>query len=116
MASRRTFIEAALFGGAISALASVSMNAQVRENQIRRRVLVFDVNETMLDVGALAPHFVRAFGRAEVLPEWFSNVLLYSNVVTVAGPYADFAAVGGATLDMVSNQTSPRLNRRNSRE
>lgn len=102
MASRRTFIEAALVAGAISALASVSMNAQVRQNQTRRRVLVFDVNETMLDVGALAPHFARAFGRAEVLQEWFSNVLLYSNVVTVAGPYADFAAVGGAALDMVA--------------
>lgn len=102
MASRRTFIEAALFGGALSAWASVSMNAQVAQNQIRRRVLVFDVNETMLDVGALAPHFARAFGSSAVLQEWFSNVLLYSNVVTVAGPYADFAAVGGAALDMVA--------------
>ena len=68
-----------------------------------RRVLVFDVNETVLDVGALAPHFARVFGRAEVLQEWFANVLLYSNVVTLAGPYADFGTVGGAVLDMVAS-------------
>ena len=102
MSSRRTFIEATLIGGAISALASVNVNAQARRNQTRRRVLVFDVNETMLDVSALAPQFARVFGRADVLQEWFSNVLLYSNVVTVAGPYADFGAVGGAALDMVA--------------
>src|SRR5262245_58315442 len=103
MSSRRTFIEAALVGGAISALASVTVTAQARQIQTRRRVLVFDVNETMLDVGALAPHFARAFGSADVLQEWFSNVLLYSNVLTVAGPYSDFGAVGGAALYMVAN-------------
>jgi 2-haloacid dehalogenase len=102
MTSRRTFIESALIGGTISAFASLHSDAQVRQNQVRRRVLVLDVNETMLDIGALAPAFARAFSRAEVLQEWFSNVLLYSNVVTVAGPYADFGAVGGAALDMVA--------------
>jgi len=86
----------------MSALASINMTAQTGRNQTRRRVLVFDVNETMLDLGALAPHFARVFGRADVLQEWFSSVLLYSNVVTVAGPYADFGAVGGAALDMVA--------------
>lgn len=67
-----------------------------------QRILVFDVNETMLDVGALAPHFERAFGDRRVLGEWFANVLLYSNVVTLAGPYAQFGAVGGAALDMTA--------------
>jgi 2-haloacid dehalogenase len=102
MTSRRTFIESALIGGTISAFAPLNADAQARQKQARRRVLVLDVNETMLDIGALAPAFARVFGRAEVLQEWFSNVLLYSNVVTVAGPYADFGAVGGAALDMVA--------------
>jgi 2-haloacid dehalogenase len=102
MSSRRTFMKAALIGGAMSALAPADASAQARQSSTRRRILVFDVNETMLDIGALAPQFARAFGRAEVLQEWFSNVLLYSNVVTVAGPYADFGAVGGAALDMVA--------------
>lgn len=66
------------------------------------RVIVFDVNETLLDVGALEPHFARAFGDGSVLREWFSTVLLYSEVSSLAGPYADFGAIGGAALDMTA--------------
>src|SRR5438093_13226474 len=40
----------------------------------RQRIIVFDVNETLLDVGALAPQFQRVFGNAGVAQEWFSNV------------------------------------------
>jgi 2-haloacid dehalogenase len=65
-------------------------------------IIVFDVNETLLDIGALEPHFGRAFGDALVLREWFSTVLLYSEVATLAGPYSDFGAIGGAALDMTA--------------
>lgn len=68
----------------------------------RARVQVFDVNETLLDVAALEPHFAKAFGDSRVLREWFSMVLLYSEVATLAGPYADFGAIGGAALDMTA--------------
>ena len=33
------------------------------------RVIVFDVNETLLDVRALGPHFRRVFGDETVLRE-----------------------------------------------
>jgi 2-haloacid dehalogenase len=66
------------------------------------RIIVFDVNETLLDLGALEPHFARAFGDALVLREWFSTVLLYSEVASLAGPYSDFGAIGGAALDMTA--------------
>jgi hypothetical protein len=59
------------------------------------RVIVCDVNETLLDVGALEPHFKQAFGDGRVLQDWFANVLLYSEVATLAGPYSDFASIGG---------------------
>jgi 2-haloacid dehalogenase len=65
------------------------------------RVIVCDVNETLLEVGALRPHFERAFGDGRVLDEWFSTVLLYSEVATLAGPYSDFGSIGRAALDMV---------------
>jgi 2-haloacid dehalogenase len=39
------------------------------------RVIVCDVNETLLDVGALEPHFKQAFGDGRVLQDWFANVL-----------------------------------------
>jgi 2-haloacid dehalogenase len=68
----------------------------------RRRILVFDVNETLLDVGALAPHFVRAFGDGRIGQEWFSNVVLYSQVAALAGPYAEFGAIARAALEMTA--------------
>jgi hypothetical protein len=37
------------------------------------RIIVFDVNETLLDVGVLTPHFVRIFDDAGTLREWFST-------------------------------------------
>jgi 2-haloacid dehalogenase len=66
------------------------------------RVIVCDVNETLLDLRALEPHFVRAFGDRAVLREWFSTVLLYSQVATLAGPYEQFGTIAGAALDMVA--------------
>jgi 2-haloacid dehalogenase len=67
-----------------------------------RRVIVCDVNETLLDIGALAPLFEQAFGDARVLQEWFQTVLLYSEVATLAGPYSSFAKIGGAALEMTA--------------
>ena len=66
------------------------------------RVIVCDVNETLLDVGALEPHFKETFGDGRVLQDWFVTVLLYSEVATLAGPYSDFANIGGAALDMTA--------------
>jgi hypothetical protein len=104
MPSRRTFVAATLAGTAVSTLSADS--AFQSSGQVvarRRRILVFDVNETMLDITALEPHFARAFGNGQVLREWFSTLLLYSNVVTLAGPYTDFSALAGAVLDMVAD-------------
>src|SRR6267143_4283166 len=60
--------------------------------QTKPKVLVFDVNQTMLDLNALRPQFVRVFGDGKALDEWFSLLLHYSLVVTVADAYADFGA------------------------
>jgi len=73
------------------------------------RVIVCDVNETLLDVRALEPLFEDLFGERQLLREWFSNVLLYSEVATLAGPYHDFSAIGGATLDMLAAARGTRL-------
>jgi 2-haloacid dehalogenase len=108
MPTRRTFV-AGLTGAALSALPDGG-TAQTRPTAAgRRRILVFDVNETMLDVNALAPHFARAFGDGEVLREWFLTLLLYSNVASLAGPYSDFGMIAGAALDMVAAGRGVRL-------
>ena len=73
------------------------------------RVCVFDVNETLLDLGALDPHFERAFGDAGVRRSWFLQVLQSALVATVTGAYSDFGAVGAAALDMTAERQGVRL-------
>ncbi len=66
------------------------------------RVIVFDVNETLLDLGALDPHFARIFGEAAARREWFTQLLQSALVATVTDAYTDFAAIGMAALEMVA--------------
>ena len=101
MHKRRMFMGAVL-GASAFGLATRFANAQQGGGANRRHILVLDVIETMLDIKALEPHFTRAFGDGRVLQEWFANLLLYANVSTVAGPYADFGTIAGAVLDMTA--------------
>lgn len=64
--------------------------------------VVFDVNETLLDLGALDPHFERVFGDAAARHQWFAQVLQSALVLTVTDTYADFGTIGGAALDMTA--------------
>jgi 2-haloacid dehalogenase len=68
------------------------------------RVCVFDVNETLLDLGALDPHFERAFGDAAVRRAWFSQLLHSAFLATITGAYSDFGTIGGAALEMVAQR------------
>ncbi len=65
-------------------------------------VLVFDVNETLLDITTLEPVFERVFGEAAVMREWFALLILYSQTLTLSGLYLPFGALGVATLKMVA--------------
>lgn len=63
--------------------------------------LVFDVNETLLDIESLGPHFERIFGDANVLRTWFGELVTYSMTLTLSGYYVDFFALGRAVLQMI---------------
>ena len=65
-------------------------------------ILVFDVNETLLDVKALRPHFERIFKDGAVLKEWFAQMLLYSQSVTQTGDYVNLGKLAHAALQMVA--------------
>lgn len=73
------------------------------------RVCVFDVNETLLDLGALDPHFERTFGDAGVRRLWFLQLLQSALVATVTGAYSDFGTIGGAALEMVAEREGVEL-------
>lgn len=68
------------------------------------KTIVFDVNETLLDLSALDPLFQKHFGNASTRKEWFTQVLLTSMTTTLVGDYADFAEVGSAALEMVAKR------------
>ncbi len=67
-----------------------------------KSILVFDVNETLLDVKAVRPHFERIFKDGAVLKEWFAQMLLYSQTVTQTGEYVDFGKLARTGLQMVA--------------
>ena len=68
---------------------------------VQPSVIVFDVNETLLDLESLAPLFQRLFGSAVVLREWFAQTILYSQAVTLAGRYVPLSSLGAGVLNML---------------
>ena len=66
-------------------------------------ICLFDVNETLLDIKSLAPLFERVFGDAKVLREWFAELILYSEAITLSGPYTPFFALGQGVLKMLGS-------------
>ncbi|MGD9714328.1 MAG: haloacid dehalogenase type II [Thermomicrobiales bacterium] len=72
-------------------------------------VILLDVNETLLDVGALDPFFARTFGNASVRREWFGQMLQSAFVSTITNSYHDFGAIGMGALGMVANRHGVNL-------
>ncbi|OBI54569.1 haloacid dehalogenase type II [Mycobacterium sp. E787] len=66
-------------------------------------VLVFDVNETLLDIESLAPLFGEKFGDEGVLREWFAQLVMYSMTVTLADNYVNFSALAQGVLRMLGD-------------
>jgi 2-haloacid dehalogenase len=68
------------------------------------RVVAFDVNETLLDMGALDPLFERAFGSAAVREQWFGQMLQLAFVGGLTGEYVDFGTAQRAALAMLAER------------
>jgi 2-haloacid dehalogenase len=69
-----------------------------------KRVCVFDVNETLLDLAALDPLFERVFGDASVRRLWFNQMLQSAFVGTMTDAYATFGEAAGAALEMTEER------------
>ncbi|AGY91185.1 hypothetical protein SPICUR_00800 [Spiribacter curvatus] len=63
-------------------------------------ILVFDVNETLLDLTTLEPLFERCLGDRHAMRDWFAELILYSQTVTLAGHYMPLDELAVATLRM----------------
>ena len=65
-------------------------------------LVVFDVNETLLDLETMTPIFERIFRQKEAMRLWFANLILYSEALTLARAYVPFTDIGGAVLKMLA--------------
>jgi 2-haloacid dehalogenase len=68
----------------------------------RRPIIVFDVNETLLDLDTLHPTLDRIFGDPAAIRLWFANLITYSEALTLAGVYVPFTDIGAAVLRMLA--------------
>ena len=66
-------------------------------------IIVFDVNETLLDIESIGPLFERVFGDAKALRDWFNQLVLYSNSITLTGYYQPFFTLGQGVLTMLGD-------------
>lgn len=66
-------------------------------------VLVFDVNETLIDIDSLAPFFDRLFGDPGVMREWFGQLVMYSMTATLSGRYIDYFTLGQGLVKMLAD-------------
>ena len=64
-------------------------------------VIVFDVNETLLDITVLEPLFAKVFSDASVMREWFAQLILYSEAICLSGRYVPFGQIAAGVLAMV---------------
>ena len=67
-----------------------------------RPVIVFDVNETLMNLETLRPTFDRIFGDPAALRLWFAHLITYSEALTLSGVYVPFTDIGGAVLRMLA--------------
>ena len=65
-------------------------------------LIVFDVNETLLDLDTMTPIFARIFREKEAMRLWFANLILYSEALTLAKSYVPFTDIGAAVLQMLA--------------
>ncbi len=71
--------------------------------------IVFDVNETLLDLSALDPLFADAFGDKAVRRIWFSQMLQSAFAATAMDGYHPFNELARAALEMTARKRGVAL-------
>ncbi len=65
-------------------------------------LLVFDVNETLLDLAALDEPFLELTGTPAARREWFDLLIHTALTLTAADSYQDFARLAGECITAVA--------------
>jgi 2-haloacid dehalogenase len=69
---------------------------------IEKPCIVFDVNETLLDLETMTPMFERILGDKQAMRLWFADLILYSEALTLANAYVPFTEIGAAVMQMLA--------------
>ena len=78
-----------------------------------RDTILFDINETVLDLSSLKPLFAESFGSTAVTATWFSMLLHSSNVCALTGVRSDFGSLAGTMLDTLAARMGLGLDHNN---
>lgn len=73
------------------------------------QVLLFDVNETLLDIQPLKSKVAALLQDEKAADLWFATMLQYSLVTTVAGQYFAFPEIGASVLRMQARNADATL-------
>jgi 2-haloacid dehalogenase len=76
-----------------------------------RPILLFDVNETLLDLRALDTLFEEKLGSAALRPLWFAQMLQLSFVGGLIDRYVNFTDAQLAALDMIAERANVDISR-----
>lgn len=76
---------------------------------MRRDTILFDINETVLDLSSLKPLFKSIFSDEGVASTWFATLLHASTVCIVTGVKTNFSTLAGTMLDTVSARLDVKL-------
>src|ERR1700738_5619035 len=79
-------------------------------------LIVFDVNETLLDLETMEPSFERIFGEKSAMLLWFANFIMYSAALTVAGCYVPFTDIGSAVMKMLADTRGIKIGDKDKKE
>ncbi|MGM9886932.1 MAG: haloacid dehalogenase type II [Lactococcus sp.] len=76
-------------------------------------ILVFDVNETLLDMAPIAQVLENIFKDKHAMRLWFDQLLIYSDTFSLTHEYLPFSEMGVACLKMVADIYEVELTEKN---
>lgn len=78
---------------------------------MKRNIILFDINETVLNLSTLKPKFKVIFGDESVMSTWFSMLLHSSTVCIMTGVKTDFATLAGTMLESIAARMDIKLSK-----
>ncbi|WP_114325861.1 haloacid dehalogenase type II [Candidatus Colwellia aromaticivorans] len=76
---------------------------------MKKNIILFDINETVLNLNTLKPKFKATFGNESVMATWFSMLLHSSTVCMMTGVKTDFATLAGTMLESIAARMDVKL-------